>query len=162
MSAFIASNGVELDEYGDCTMGYETYGRVHEARKEFYQHLRDKELGRWRAPEAPNFVVYTTNTPGWVRVVDENTGLAARYSRDITGCSGYGDTATRYFEAHPEPKPWHDAKPGEVWVLEFGGDKRAYNRTANLFTNWDTSSLLPTDAGIKSGYRIWPEGDSDG
>lgn len=105
MTTFVASNGVELIWCGCVSDKQPGDGckEVHEARKEFYQHLRDQE-----------------------------------------------------------PKPWHSAIPGEIWVLEFGGDKRAYARTATLFTNWDAPSLLPTDTGIKSGYRVWPEGDSDG
>lgn len=156
MSNFTASNGLILNERGYVISRLEVGSeKFHEARKEFYQHLRDEELGRWRDPEAPNFVVYNSGIE-YVRVVNEATGCTEEYRRDRTDSSGYGETAARYFAAHPAG-PWHDAEPGEIWVLEFGGDKRAYARTATLFTNWDTPSLHPTDTGIKSGYRIWPE-----
>ena len=157
MSNFTASNGVELDEFGDCTMGYETYGRVHEARKEFYQNLRDKELGQTREG---SIVVRPLNDDE-VLVLDETTGEYERWYRDqisfFPGVFGH-EEAKRYFAAHSEPKPWHDAEPGEVWVLKVWGEELAYIRTATQFTNWGTPTQSPTDAEIKSGYRIWPEG----
>lgn len=159
MSGFVASNGVELDERGYCPELSETAARVHEARKEFYQHLRDKELGRWRDPEAPNFVVYeyTQDNTTRIRVVDENAGWAELYFRYRTDSTDYGDTAARYFAAHPEPKPWRFPEKGEVWVITHNEVTSAYlYGEGSLFRNDHMPALLPTDANITDGYRIWP------
>ena len=162
MSNFVASNGVELDWCGGVisTPG-DIWEANHEARKEFYQHLQDKELGLTREGS----IVVRPLSDDEVLVLDEAVGKAETWHRNqisvFPGVFGH-DEAKRYFAAHSEPKPWHDAEPGEIWVLEFGGDKCAYTRTPTLFTKWNLPSLLPTDPGIKSGYRIWPEGDSDG
>lgn len=54
MTNYTASNGVILNEYGVALQN--PYAKdSHEARKEFYQHLRDQELGRWRDPENHSF-----------------------------------------------------------------------------------------------------------
>lgn len=161
MSNFTASSGVELDKHGFLITPITGENEeVHEARKEFYQHLRDKELGRWRDLEAPNFVVYESvhDTSNWVRVVDENTGHAALHCRNKMGSHEYGDTAARYFEAHPEPKPWHSATEGDLWevkypwftVIAMVSDKAEF-----VFT--DKSSNPITDENIIGGTRLWPK-----
>ena len=160
MSNFTSSNGIELNKYGNATSTPPGGGReeVLEARKEFFQHLRDKELGRWRDPEAPNFVVYpsTSGNPNRIRVVDETTSHSGAYSRDKTDYTDYGNTAERYFEAHPV-NPWSLPEKGEMWVLTHNGVTSAYlYGEGSLFRNDHMPALLPTDSNITDGYRIWP------
>lgn len=73
-------------------------------------------------------------------------------------------------EVKPTPKPWHDAKRGEVWVVESSPCGRLYANTiypkaVNSNRNGecrfvDPNSILPsfpiTDESIVNAYRIWP------
>jgi len=73
------------------------------------------------------------------------------------------DALREYFAN--EPKPWHDAKPGEVWVLSIEG------RPEGPYTIWDNGlgemcayvgdahGWPVTDPAITAGRRIWPEAD---
>lgn len=168
---FKASNGVELDEYGEWAGGnmHSTEEEENAARIEFYQHLRDKELGRWRWPENPDYVVY--KAPAGERVPDarhvtvsnESNGEAAWLfevgSGGVSGGDSWArDAARDYFAAHPEPKkPWHDAKPGEAWVITYGGDEHAVISDGSYFL-WEAGSEQPIDdSRITDGRRIYPE-----
>lgn len=135
------------------------------ALREFFQHERDEELGRWRWPENPSYVVY-----------ERGDGVASSFSE----ASGRNWSATRgevptgsilsaalvaYFEAHPERKPWEDAKTGEVWALKTAdGREEAYavmwvRESDVVFENNNWRYPLDSDQ-IKSARRIWPEGDA--
>lgn len=94
------------------------------AMREWMQHRRDQELGRWRDPEAPDVVVYhlpsakREATGRTVRVLDERLGAAAICNEHLERSSDPTNaepTAKRYFAAHPEPKPWHSAEAGTFW-----------------------------------------------
>lgn len=143
------------------------------AIREFFQAERDAELGRWRWPEDLDYVVYAVDS-GWF-VLNEQTGATKHYGyRDHAqvGNSLLSQAARAYFEAHPEPKPWEDAKPGEVWELtmkpgvcdrfnptlfravgrEFGGiDFYAVEPSYTVTHLGENASV------ITSGRRIWPE-----
>lgn len=95
-----------------------------EAFAEWYQHRRDQELGRWRDPEAPDKVVYhlpsakREATGRTVRVLDERLGATVICNEHLERSSDPTNaepSAARYFAAHPEPKPWHDAEAGTFW-----------------------------------------------
>lgn len=115
----------EIEEYLDgCGSEFERDLR------QYILHDRDQELGRWRHKDYPEYVVYpkqeavTESEPG-VRVVNEITGRSKDIGRKVIGAceavvSRYGKVAQSYFEAHPESKPWLDAKPGEVWLITCG------------------------------------------
>lgn len=96
--------------------------------REFFQRENDERLGRWRWPENPDYVVYARGTAG-VHVLDESSGIgAARYiHRNGDPCNPTAEyqAAYAYFAAHPESKPWLDAKPGEIWdvTTKDGGTK---------------------------------------
>lgn len=132
--------------------------RKIDALREFFQHERDEELGRWRWPENPLYVVYPR--ADHVQVVNELSGNALNVSRAQANVSTGLDRAARaYFEAHPERKPWHDAKEGEVWVLDL-----IASGEGSWFVNYgyfqSTKSLVNrplTDAAFRSGRRIFPE-----
>ena len=166
MSLFTASNGVVLDEHGD---EYDVQlrhrkGDTHEARKEFYQNLRDKELGQTREGD----MIVRPLSDDEVLVLDESTSRSAVWHRHenpmFNGAFGR-DEAKRYFEAHPEPKPWHDATPGEVWVLHDTGfpdsEGLPYVVGADGFRLVGFERLRPipfTSPKIVKAVRLWPEG----
>ena len=97
------------------------------ALREFFQAEEDKRLGRWRWPENPNYVVYPSKSRSIVQVLKEVNGHGGGFERGQdegfgglrfeTADPGYSRAARAYFDAHPERKPWHDAKEGEVWVV---------------------------------------------
>lgn len=181
MSNFVASNGVVLDKRGFVIDKKPWFGEgeVHEARKEFYQQLRDKELGRWRDPEAPNFVVYPASAVGdngenyhehYCLVIDEEDGVSYLYGSDLSQCAGepHKESARRYFAAHPEPKPWHDAKPGEVWEITYRSPRGSEisNRVMTCVDDGGNISFFNeyrlhtvNYTGIESARRIWPENE---
>ena len=63
--------------------------------------------------------------------------------------------------AHPEPKPWHDAKPGEVWALSvLGGPLTAYGVSGDgSFHHSQDRERLRGDLvdEIVDARRLWPE-----
>ncbi|HLS01623.1 MAG TPA: hypothetical protein VK054_06525 [Beutenbergiaceae bacterium] len=196
---FTASNGIEIeisqDRYllgnGDYGSGptYATAGPEGiDALREYFQAERDTELGRWRDPEAPDVVVYhlpsakREATGRTVRVLDERLGAAAICNEHLERSSDPTNaepTAKRYFAAHPEPKPWHDAKPGEAWALTIDGTEHLAQtitgRIAIYPHDADPEFFIPTlipantigdiwehtwspsDQRITAGRRIWPE-----
>lgn len=104
------------------------------ALREFFQHERDEALERWRWPEKPEWVVYAKR-PGFAAyngadllVINELHGASMEYSRALDDGTEYvaeeekaALAARAYFKAHPERKPWEDAKAGDVWVIEVEG-----------------------------------------
>ena len=154
-----------------------------QAAREFFQRERDEELGRWRWPENPDYVVYPLGD-GRVDVLRERhlsdefrgpgrqeglTRAAAEPWKSDSAKNFYG-AARAYFEAHPERKPWHAPDAGDHWALHIAhgmalsGDEYLYK-----YTRWgsqgrwgfvptDGGSVLdPTDPTITVGRRIWPE-----
>lgn len=175
---FTASNGgvVTVDVLGSVkvTLPQNTSGlwlSVHStsALREFFRQERDTELGRWRWPENPEYVVYRLpenddDDGRCVRVVDETDGsyYACAWERLRYGGDTIWRAARAYFAAHPEPKPWHNAKPGEVWVLTVGGEQIPCSVEATgpdfvplAHEFWAT--LARGSERITAGRRIWPE-----
>lgn len=142
---------------------------------EFFRQKEDERLGRWRWPEDPEWlvkyigdhtVVVVRESNFWVHVGrqgefnhfhfrdarshgDELSDKAARYKR----------AAWAFFEAHPEfaPKPWHDAKPGEVWAVsrsDNGHLTNAWVLESGAFMFDDESFIFAADIG--SGHRTFP------
>jgi len=177
MGEFIASNGVRIGLGVPGAEHVRLYEDIFTARevdalREFFQHERDEQLGRWRWPERPDYVVTPFDgDPDHVLVVQESAGVACEFVRASAygpSMSGYhsrlAPAARAYFDAHPVRKPWHDAEPGEVWALDHGHGERAAivleantDTTGRLFSTGPTmfSPLNPT---IVSARRIWPEG----
>lgn len=184
MDKFTASNGVSVERRGFWVCaeqrggtGLATIGTVSEvALREFFAHERDVELGRWRWPEHPEYVVYLKNpsdgdgdedddVPGF-RVVHEKTGRSREYDtavvRELDSLSLFAAAARAYLAAHPEPKPWHDAKPGEVWLLMFPKSTQAWFVNGDYFQSVKTlTNIAKTDAGITAARRIFPEVSDD-
>ena len=174
MTAFTASNGWTIVEELRCLkiVHPNHYLRfidldIAAALREYFQHERDQELGRWRDPENPDRLVYPIDGEA-VRVTNETDGEAVLVTRkhldrclvaDAFPC----DLARRYFDAHPEPKPkpWEDAEPGEVWALTRKGNEFAalvvHWGEGTLLFNWNEDWCSINDPTIRAGRRIWPE-----
>ena len=126
----------------------------------------DEQLGRWRWPDVENLIVYALGE-GRVRVVDEFDGVTWQVLKEEvnidTGVPQIFVAAARaYFKAH-EPKPWLEAKPGEVWALTYEGVEQAWGigfdgspKLRFIFACGD-SRISVADAEITAGRRIWPE-----
>ena len=99
----------------------------------FFQAERDEELGRWRDPENPDYVVYPL-ADGTVMIFNEQSQYRGFWSRKGTReyelKGGSADVARRYFAAHPEPKPrppfaaYVDKNGSAVWVTDENGNLR--------------------------------------
>jgi hypothetical protein len=174
MEQYTASNGVQvlIDSSGYIdytTPGPEGYAddldsEAVEGLREFFQAEEDERLGRWRWPENPEYVVYpTTNDRDLITVLRESVGRirkVRRYSLELIDdhAEQFAACAEAYFDAHPEPKPWHDAKPGEVWELTFRAGSHAWFVNGDFFQSTQTlTTIYKNDPGILSARRIWPE-----
>ncbi|MFT4281222.1 hypothetical protein [Microbacterium sp.] len=139
MNEFKASNGLHVTPTEDGRLiiasveGTYPYtiadGEEVEALSEFFRADNDIRHGRWRWPENPDYVVYPRHREGGgrpdsFRVFQESTGNTWSYDlKNLGNTRGEPwDAARAYFDAHPEPKPWHDPKPGEVWLLTIDGE----------------------------------------
>ena len=133
----------------------------------FFQAERDEELGGWRDTENTDMVAYRTpeDDDGCGRCIlllDENTGDNHwEWERIATGGPGL-----RYFAAHPEPKPWEGAEPGEFWILtvdektnpyKIWTDTQRVRRFERVERPYTAISL--NDPRITAGRRVWPEGE---
>ena len=141
------------------------------ALREYFQAERDEELGRWRDPENPDWMAYRTpedddESGRCILLLDENTG-DNHWEWEHTASPGPG---LRYFATHAdvEPrKPWHDAKPGEYWLVTLEGADPAPTTVGNYCENLyfvvgDDDYYCPTnDHRIQNAVRLTPEGSSD-
>lgn len=167
MSEFIASNGIEVDSFGRAVFplpgNSSTPEALKQALKEYFQHERDEELGRWRSTELPQWVVYPderNRREG--RMIDESTGEWNHAHPDYNWPHrpDLNTVNQEFLAAHPEKKPWHNAKAGEVWILSiddlvYGG---AYVAGDFHFRAADHSIKID-DPRITSARKIWPESD---
>lgn len=161
MNEFTASNGIRVtltdDEHlilTDVTGAYpDTIGLEEdvEALREFFRAEEDERLGRWRWPENPELVVYLDEN-GSITVFNEQTGrsngLISREEATRFPNAPWAAVATAYFDAHPEPKPWHDAKPGEIWELGIGDGYRE-----------NSATVIDTEEGLRF---VWNVGGKNG
>lgn len=163
MNKFTASNGVVIENRGGSLFIGSTIlfgaGSTHgPALREFFRAEEDERLGRWRWPEKPNYIVIADGSYD-VEVFDEEALDEARlYARDSVSFSGdFGGAARAYFDAHPEPKPWHEAKVGEVWefTIDSGWTHAAYLKDDGKW-RWTQGGFVGMD-GVESARRIWPE-----
>ena len=135
----------------------------------FFQAERDEELGRWRDPENPDYICYpVAGDPDDIWVVYEGSGLAYMRERNQAFYAGnkFSEVARRYFAAHPEPKPWEGAEPGEFWILtvdektnpyKIWTDTQRVRRFERVERPYTAISL--NDPRITAGRRVWPEGE---
>lgn len=61
--------------------------------------------------------------------------------------------------SEPEPKPWHDAKPGEVWVVKTKHNDQERPVFVNSDGDFENAEeyFHPEFRDITAGRRIWPE-----
>lgn len=171
---FVASNGVEVRRFETRPgIWWDTTEpeKKEAALREFFLHERDTELGRWRDPENSTLVAYPSHKEDEVTILDEKLGWAWKYTRDSKSYTTsvmyeVEQFSKRFFAAHPVQKPWHDAKPGEVWALTYGGQETAHVWTdrwagqGNAFVS-DRAIVEAKDPDITAARRIWPEVVSD-
>lgn len=128
---FTASNRVRVNVDGErvdvvAPVGADPFEPVEgavTALREFFQHERDQELGRWRWPEYPEYVVYPSAFDENEVVVLSEEGAATEHvwrGQERPG-SYLHDAARAYFAAHPEPKPL-PSEPHTAWVDKYGTD----------------------------------------
>ena len=161
-------------------VGLDEVGRIHlsragycngiytlettEALREYFQAERDDALGRWRDPEEPDWVVYRMPEE------DDEDGRCVRLLNELSGERWLSweriaiyDSSARYFAAHPEPKPWHDAKAGEYWLVTLEGADPIPTMVGNYCENLyfvvgDDDYYCPTnDHRIQNAVRLTPE-----
>lgn len=179
MIEFTASNGLIVTEHpnGPDGLVIERLGMAGLHRlncfevaglREFFQKENDDRFDRWRWPANPEYVVYAW-TADPARTARGVTVLSESIPRGYTVWEDTIDTlygpseneearalarkaARAWFDAHPEPKPWDDAKPGEVWVVKFRTGPTFDERALVVpESGWDRN-LLVVDA-----RRVWPE-----
>lgn len=179
-SGFTASNGLKVfpspgPNGRSMRVEYPTYpddpdatrfvaGFAAEAIREYVRAEEDERLGRWRWPENPDFVVRERHAYAAAVVMNEATGDVVLYYRDDLPKypleATFAGAAAAFFDAHPEPKPaWHDAKPGEVWLVRVDGvDIATVVNTEAGFARFIDGEGTDYGVGyIESGRRIWPE-----
>ncbi|WP_424462975.1 hypothetical protein [Pseudoclavibacter helvolus] len=138
--------------------------RQVEGLREFFQAQADERLDRWRDPEQPERVVYRYGDDRLL-ILDETDGdhwMAHFIEGGLhTEVGDAESTVAAWLAAHPEPKPWQDAEPGELWSVTTANqeDVRCFvvhNEPISFVTTDDTHHFL--DA-IVSAHRIYPPAD---
>lgn len=132
--------------------------------EEFFRARRDAELGRWRSPLHPDYVVYRIGYDALV--VGERVGLSQKFARgDVDDAENRvpAQVAFEYFEAHPERKPWEDAQYGEVWAVTHTGGQTdlcrvtSYGRFEQV-SGTDVLVRMPlAHPSITAARKVWPE-----
>lgn len=95
-----------------------------EALREYFEHERDKQLKRERVAGYPDWFVVREGEglrvchEGMARVYGFTRDNRHDYSYDLNGRTAH-DIARLWFEANPVKKPWHAAKPREVWLVTY-------------------------------------------
>jgi hypothetical protein len=96
-------------------------------------------------------------------VVGEHVGISQQFERDSVSSRSSRipeQVAAAYFKAHPERKPWEDAKPGEGWSVATAGGARLDLALVNTDGEFviATGEMWPVGADfIIEARRIYPE-----
>lgn len=172
MGAFTASNGRKILVGGNAL---ELVGKsglsalpipTEEATalREFFQAEEDRRLGRWRWPENPDISVRALNERiiGVLRETPEGRAYGQFGRNDRSSDDPMSQAARAYFDAHPEPKPWHHAEEGEVWVFSTHEgvfpafiESRLDHAGPVLTFDSETREYALTDPQITDGHCIW-------
>ncbi len=193
MNDFTASNGIHLhmtpgqiadayllgtipDEQGPVGFIPELHATASqkgmEALREFFQMEADERYGKWRSKLHPDCFAVWAYVGETIHICSDKYPAAgsAKWTFDRESCLD-GDTiehevAREFFDAHPEPKPWHDAKPGEVWDVDMpDGGMRAVTFYAGgqdipqvVFRDAFTQDVVTVESeDIRDARRIYPE-----
>lgn len=134
-----------------------------EALARFFQAERDAVLERWRDPENSDVVVYRRpkcdDHHGRCAAVLNESAMTVTYEWERD--QGIDESARRYFAAHPAPKSWLEAKPGEVWMLTMEGEERPAIVTEDGNFEAPLFLVTPESVRITAGRRIYPAQDGD-
>ncbi|WP_136053466.1 hypothetical protein [Microbacterium sp. K5D] len=171
---FTASNGaiVHNPTKGGIAVGNSLILRDNEstALREFFQHESDEARGLWRSPSDPTWTAVRRNTMIYFQNEDHERSFhfVPKLEGSIRAWSGdLQALAYEYIEAHPERKPWEEAKPGEVWLFRGKGDIKpsAFMKSHVGWTNSE-AVVVQRDPALPYGgtrdesfepRRIWPE-----
>lgn len=162
---------VRSNEDGSVTFegvrGYIGAEQVFDAQ-EFFQAQRDLDFGRWRCPAEPDWVAQegerSSDGRRTVRLFNESTfesfWLNSRVMDEVDNETAKHRVARAFFEAHPERKPWQEARPEEAWLLTIDG--KQWVATVDRMLDFTTSAETfvngsPDMVRITAGRRIWPE-----
>lgn len=158
--------GLHMDNVGriyGLPTGDFVYERDIAALRGFFLQERDEQLGRWRWPENPDYVVYPDGTSR--RVVKESNGTNMSVSlfdreRMETYLDSYVGAALAYDAAHPEPKPWEvDPKFGDAWAFKSADSDRellaVWRATNGGELRWAATDGLVNLAEFSSGRKVW-------
>ena len=167
MTLFYASNGstVELLANRLHVNGATLGGLSIEALEEFFQAEQDKRNGVWRENADSPYVVRDVGPDSdgdrRVQIFDESTGVCA-WATESQGASntlGAWRQAFLWFQAHPTHKPWHDAKQGEVWLLDIMGREDGTPVVVNRYGHFTTGAdVVTTDNKMILGAtKIYPK-----
>lgn len=177
MNDFTASNGLNMSHLdgGGLRVAippdrYEGWQKMNlaptlvNALREYFQAEVDERAGLWRSKKDPTWTALREGDVVFFQNADHQRGFSAALVNDAwknTWSPELVDVAREYVEAHPEPKPWHDAKRGEVWIVDthirtWGGEQPMFVSEDRKFHN-SSWSLPVNDPDVRSARRIWPE-----
>ena len=181
---FVASNGIKLEMRDSGAIAGQSGKWIvndewAQALREFFLHERDTELGRWRWPDDPRYLVFPLKDDDEVRVLDENSGqsVAIRRSSFRPGLTHthFAGAALAYFDTHPVSKPlpseprtaWVDKYGTDIWVVTAGGTLRCVDSPSSNPEKYAPFTQLVKELAdaafqrITAARRIWPEVVSD-
>lgn len=164
MEDFTASNGVKVELGGGSYLYVENTCFAPEetdALREFFQHEADEKAGIWRSKIDPTWTAKVVDD--YVHFHHEDYKLFFDLFSDKIDdperlswlAADLQKIAREYIEAHPEPKPWMDAKDGEAWVLTSNGEEVAVVVRGDVFVGQYSRTL--SSSSITAGRRIWPD-----
>lgn len=146
--------------------GFTADSPVARALREFFQHERDEEQGVWRSSKDHTWTAVRRNNTIYFQNGDHERSFWFIVGNEATLKPWSGDLqaiAREYLQAHPERKPWHDAKPGEVWVLTIDGSEHVvcavqqYEKDFNPISHPIYATFANGSERITDARKIWPE-----
>ena len=96
-------------------------------------------------------------------MINEKTGSAFWLNRKTRSDDHRAErrAAAAYFQAHPERKPWEDAKTGEAWEITYTtlvGPEVTKVAIRTDHNTWKTDVHdMDFNYAITAAHRIWPE-----
>lgn len=176
MNEYTASNGMTLHVRGNMiSTSPSGLGLLNltsdltAALREFFRAEEGERRGVWRSTKDATWTAVRRNTVVYFQnedhersfhVVVGNQASMKAWSRDLQRI------AHEYFAAHPEPKPWHNAKPGEVWDVDLpAGGNRYVTVESDRFADHTVVFRDPHSVGevelvdeyIIDARRVYPE-----
>lgn len=140
------------------------------ALREFFRAEEDERLGRWRDPRHPEFVVriepdydgdwIVTNEATAERAwISSDEDVASWSYKNEPGADAIREIREAFLASRVELKPWYDAQPGEVWLLNIDGEDVAAIRDVDedFVTHRAGYRVVRNSESIAAGRRIWPE-----